>query len=407
MTTTKIGLGPTPHPRRLQVGDLTLTFLDGGELWLDGGAMFGIIPKPMWAKGATVDEANRIPLAMTCTLVESGGKRILVETGCGAASKYSDKEQGFFRFGNYTIVDSLAAIGLEPEAIDVVILTHLHFDHAGGGTMAVNGDKGATGSLPASANVRDVDTRVVYRPTFPRAKYIVQRGEWDDAVSGHVVMTGTYRPENLAPLEAAGMLSFVSGEADIAPGIAVCPMVGHTRHQQGVVFYAGARNPFVGAMGMDAGARIPSRTHASQESLPAATTNKDAGARIPSRTHATQESLPAGTPPEKSHTWERIPPDAGARTDSRTSDSRSSDAESHCAILPGDMIPTAAHLGLRHNMAYDLLPYENMVNKAALLRQVARTGATLLIGQDPGGPAWRVEEREGRYNATKVAMANE
>ncbi len=344
-TNTKIGLGPTAHPRRLQVGDLTLTFLDGGELWLDGGAMFGIIPKPMWAKGATVDEANRIPLAMTCTLVESGGKRILVETGCGAAAKYSDKEQGFFRFGNYTIVDSLEAVGVEPEAIDLVILTHLHFDHAGGGTIAVDriggasGDsKGATGSSSASANVSDSAKRVVYKPTFPRAKYIVQRGEWDDALEGHVVMTGTYRPENLAPLEAAGVLSFVSGEAEIAPGIAVRPMVGHTRHQQGVVFYAGAKNPF---------------SHPQM-----------------------QESLPAS-------------------------------GVARCAILPADMIPTAAHLGLRHNMAYDLLPYENMVNKEKLLRSVAQIGATLLLGQDPNCPAWRVGESAGRFNATQVAMSND
>ena len=351
-TIPKIGLGPTPHPRRLHVGDLTLTFLDGGELWLDGGAMFGIIPKPMWARGATVDEANRIPLAMTCTLVESGGKRILVETGAGAASKYSDKEQGFFRFGNYTIVDSLAAIGLEPDAIDIVILTHLHFDHAGGGTT--------------------LDGKGGHRTTFPRAKYIIQRGEWDDALSGHVVMTGTYRPENLAPLEAAGVLSFVSGEAEIAPGIAVRPMVGHTRHQQGVVFYAGAKNPL-----------------------------DDASARIPSCTHALQESFPAPTPTAKNQTWEGIPPEAGERKDSRTSGG----GESHCAILPGDMIPTAAHLGLRHNMAYDLLPYENMVNKAGLLREIARTGATLLIGQDPGCPAWRVEESAGRFSAAQVSFA--
>jgi len=332
--TTQIGIGPTPHPRRLQVGDLTLTFLDGGELWLDGGAMFGIIPKPMWAKGATVDEANRIPLAMTCTLVESGGKRVLVETGCGAASKYSDKEQGFFRFGNYTIVDSLAAIGIEPDAIDIVILTHLHFDHAGGGTMAVSAG-GATGSSSASANVSDAKQRIVYKPTFPRAKYIVQRGEWDDAVSGHVVMTGTYRPENLGPLEAAGVLSFVNGEAEIAPGIAVRPMPGHTRHQQGVVFHAGAKSPFSHPLG--------------------------------------QESVPAS-------------------------------GETHCAILPADMIPTAAHLGLRHNMAYDLLPYENMVNKERLLQTVARSGLALLLGQDPGCVAWRVEEREGRFSASRVAL---
>jgi len=300
---TRIGLGPTHNPRRLRLGDLSLTLLDGGEFWLDGGAMFGIIPKPMWGKSVTVDEANRIPLAMTCTLVETAGKRILVETGSGPAAKYADKEQGFFRFGQYWILDSLAAIGVEPESIDLVILTHLHFDHAGGGTRVDH---------------LDGEGKPVYRPTFPRAKYVVHRGEWDDAVTGHAVMTGTYRPENLAPLEAAGVLSFVHGEAEIAPGVRVRPLQGHTRHQQGVYFSGGGR----------------------------------------------------------------------------------------MALLPADLIPTAAHLGLRHNMAYDLLPYENMQTKALILQEAAEKGITLLFGQDPTTTAWTVESTgPGRFNATPVALS--
>ena len=171
--------GPTKTPPQVQVGDLAISLLDGGHLWLDGGAMFGIIPKPIWSKLTEVDEANRIPLAMTCLLLETGGKRILVETGGGARTKYNPKEQGFFKFSPHWLLDSLHAVGLERTAIDYVILTHLHFDHAGGGTMP--------------------DGRGGFQPTFPNARYIVQRGEWEDAVGGHAVMSATYRPENLAP----------------------------------------------------------------------------------------------------------------------------------------------------------------------------------------------------------------
>ena len=273
--------GPVKEPPRFLIGDVGVTLLDGGQLWLDGGAMFGIIPKPMWAKLTEVDEQNRIPLAMTCLLVETGGKRIIVETGAGAASKYGEKERGFFRFAEHWLLDSLQAAGVERESVDYVIATHLHFDHAGGGTMP--------------------DGRGGYVPTFPRAKYVAQRGEWEDAVEGYAVMSATYRKENLAPLEEAGLLSLVDGEAEIVPGIRVLPLAGHTRHQQGVIIEGG-------------------------------------------------EAV---------------------------------------AVQPGDMIPTAAHAGIRYNMAYDLLPYENMRNKGRLLEEALRGGWRLLLGQDPVSVIWR------------------
>lgn len=282
--------GPTKSPPRVQVGDLALTIFDGGHLRLDGGAMFGIIPKPLWSKSVEVDEANRIPLATSCFYLETAGKRILVESGCGPKSKYSDKEQGFFQFGNHWLLDSLAGAGIDPASLDLVILTHLHFDHAGGATMS--------------------DGRGGYVPTFPNAKYVVQRGEWKDAVNGHCVMTGTYRKENLEPLENAGVLSLVDGDAEIVPGVSVCVLPGHTRRQQGVAFSGGGRS----------------------------------------------------------------------------------------AILPADLLPTSAHVGLRHNMAYDLMPYENMRNKERLLTDAVQGQWTLLLGQDPSETVWRVEQNgSGRF----------
>lgn len=284
-------LGPTSTPPKIRLGDLTITILDGGHLWLDGGAMFGIIPKPLWARLTETDEQNRIPLAMTCFLVEAGGKKILVETGSGPKSKYHAKELEIFKFADHCIVDSLLAIGVEPEQIDLVILTHLHFDHAGGGTRA-DGSGG-------------------FVPTFPNAKYVVTEGEWRDAVNGHAVMTATYRTENLAPLENAGVLAFTSGEAEIALGIAVRPMSGHTRFQQGVVFSGGGES----------------------------------------------------------------------------------------VILPADLMPTSAHLGLPYNMAYDLLPFENMENKKRLLDECFERGWRLVLGQDPRGVVYNLRKDDrGRFS---------
>lgn len=280
---SKARQGPTRIPPTFELGDLQITFLDGGHLWLDGGAMFGIIPKPIWSKRIQVDEANRIPLATTCLYMETQGKRVLVETGVGHFSKFDEKEQGFFSFSQHWLLDSLQAIGVERESIDFVILTHLHFDHAGGGTIA--------------------DGKGGFAPTFPRAKYVVQQGEWEDAVNGHAVMTGTYRQENLAPLEEGGVLSFVRGDAEILPGIRVKPLPGHTRHQQAVYLTSG-------------------------------------GVSI---------------------------------------------------TQPADLMPTSAHAGLRFNMAYDLLPFENMVNKGQLLKQAALEKNLLVLGQDPTQALWRVE----------------
>jgi glyoxylase-like metal-dependent hydrolase (beta-lactamase superfamily II) len=272
------------------VGDMTICFLDGGGLWLDGGAMFGIIPKPMWSRLVRVDEANRVPLATTCLLVRTGGMTVLVETGRGEPGKFDEKERGFFGLGEGWLMGSLEAAGVEPGEIDLVVLTHLHFDHAGGGTMS--------------------DGRGGFVPAFPRARYVVQRGEWQDAVDGHAVMSGTYRRENLAPLEAAGVLSLADGPAEVAPGVSLLPLPGHTRHQQGVVLAGGGRR----------------------------------------------------------------------------------------LVQPADLMPTSAHVGLRYNMAYDLLPWENMRNKERLLADAVRGGWGLLLGQDPEVVEWRVEvDGRGRY----------
>ncbi len=263
----------------MHLGDIRVRFLDGGRLSLDGGAMFGIIPKPLWQRTVRCDERNRISLGTTCLLVETAGRRIIIESGIG--SKYDAKDRDIFELSSQCLVDSLGAVGVEQESVDTVILTHLHFDHAGGITSA-----GADG---------------VVRPTFPRAKVFVQRGEWDDAVSGYCVMTGTYRRENLEPLERDGRLVLLGGDGEIAPGVSVRAVPGHTRHQQGVLIEGGGRALF----------------------------------------------------------------------------------------NPADLIPTAAHIGLRYNMAYDLQPYENMLTKKRVLEEAISGGWTLLLAQDGTWNTWR------------------
>lgn len=300
----------------LHVGDMRVRLLDGGRLKLDGGAMFGIIPKPLWARLAPADERNRIDIGCTCLLIETAGRRILVDTGVG--NKYGDKDRDIFAISNHWLLDSLRAEQVEPESIDTVILTHLHFDHAGGATTWAGHDAGSqTGAAALQAlsdDRRDAGpTKAV--PTFPRATYVVQRGEWDDGATGHFVMTATYRKENLEPLAASGRLKLIDGDGEIAPGVSVRVLPGHTRYQQGIVL-------------------------------------------------------------------------------------RDRD---QIAVQPADLMPTAAHVGLRYNMAYDLLPYENMVNKGRLLSEGAAGGWMFLLAQDPLHTAHRVKsEGPERYSIARV-----
>jgi glyoxylase-like metal-dependent hydrolase (beta-lactamase superfamily II) len=200
----------------MQLGNYRLRSLNAGSFRLDGGAMHGVVPKTLWSTLVPCDEQNRVPYSTSCLLIEGDGRRILVETGNG--DKHPPKERRIYDLEDRTIVTALAEIDVTPASIDLVVLTHLHFDHAGGATRL----EGA-----------------VLRPTFPRARYVVQAREVEDATHPHERNRASYQERDFIPLLAAGVLDLVEGEAEVAPGVRVLPSPGHTRGHQSVLVDGG------------------------------------------------------------------------------------------------------------------------------------------------------------------------
>jgi glyoxylase-like metal-dependent hydrolase (beta-lactamase superfamily II) len=208
---------PSPLVLTRTVGSIRIHALDAGRQRLDGGAMFGVVPKPLWEKRIPADARNRIPLALRCLLVEAPEALVLVDTGIG--NKEDDRFREIYGVENEgeptRLEDAIRAAGFAPDDIDIVLLTHLHFDHAGGAT------------------VRGVDGTV--SPAFPGARHVVQRGELDFAASPSERVRASYLERNLAPLTRAGIWSLVEGEAEITRGVRVLPTPGHTPYHQSVL----------------------------------------------------------------------------------------------------------------------------------------------------------------------------
>ncbi len=195
---------------RFTLGDLELLSVNDGFFHLDGGSMFGVVPKPLWSQKAPADERNRITLGMR-PLIVRGARTMIVDAGLG--DKENEKFHEIYGVERERNLDhALAAAGLSPEDIDIVLATHLHFDHAGGFTM------------------RDASGRV--RPRFPRAQYVVRRGEWEDATHPHERNRASYFLDNYAPLADAGVLQLVDEDQTIMPGVRVRRTGGHTTHHQ-------------------------------------------------------------------------------------------------------------------------------------------------------------------------------
>ncbi len=264
--------------------------LRAGAFRLDGGTMFGIIPRVLWQKVAPPDDLNRITLQTNCLLLHDGHRRVLVETGYG--NKFEGKNRDIFALENRWIGRALEEVGVDRGEIDAVIVTHLHFDHAGGLTVAP---------------VRGADPQ----PAFPNARVYVQRTEWEDALANKSTMTRTYLRENLDPI--ADRVVLLDGACEALPGVRVIPTPGHTWGQQGVIF----------------------------------------------------------------------------------------EDEEGTVVFPGDVMPTASHVGAAYNMAYDILPYENIFTKRRLLERCAAEGWRLVIDHEPAEAVRRVRlraEQPGQFD---------
>ena len=203
------GSAPTRHA----LGDLELISLSDGVIKLDGGSMFGTVPKVLWEQQAPADTRNRITLAMR-PLIVRGARTMIIDAGLGG--KENEKFHEIYGVDRARSLDrTMAEAGISPEDIDIVLASHLHFDHAGGFTH------------------RDAGGRI--RPTFPRAQYIVRRGEWEDANRAHGRPRGSYLADNYVPLAEAGVLQLVDDDATIMPGVKVRRTGGHCLHHQIVV----------------------------------------------------------------------------------------------------------------------------------------------------------------------------
>jgi glyoxylase-like metal-dependent hydrolase (beta-lactamase superfamily II) len=194
----------------MKFGEFELHIVSDGFQRLDGGAMFGVVPRVLWERTNPPDERNRILMGLNCLLIRAYGENILIDTGIGGKEepKFCDIYGVEQKPG---LIANLKKLGLDPEDIDLVINTHLHFDHCGGNTQIVDG-------------------KVV--PTFPKAKYMVQKGEFNDATHPNDRTKASYFSRNYVPIDELGQYELLDGDEEIVEGISVLKTPGHTDHHQ-------------------------------------------------------------------------------------------------------------------------------------------------------------------------------
>ncbi|MDQ1560472.1 MAG: hypothetical protein QOD32_3532 [Pyrinomonadaceae bacterium] len=205
-------------------GDYRVEIVPDAEFRLDGGAMFGVVPRALWSQSHPPDEHNRIRMNMNCLFVEAGGERIVVETGIG--DKWSAKHEAMYGITRQRpLADSVKAVtGYGAEEITIVVNTHLHFDHAGGNTT------------------RDAAGNVV--STFPNARYFVSRDEYAHAESPHERDRASYLAENWRPLAESGQLELKDADYEVVPGLRMETVAGHSRTMQCARLERGGRTLF-------------------------------------------------------------------------------------------------------------------------------------------------------------------
>lgn len=195
----------------MQLGKFRIRWLSDGGFKLDGGAMFGVVPKTLWSKRYPCDDQNYIPMALNCLLIETPAATIVVDTGYG--NKLSAKQLGQLQLQQPpSLLESLSDAGVSPRDVDFVLYSHMHHDHAGGSTFL------------------DPDGQL--RITFPRARHVMQAAEWTEAQAPNLRSKHAYWPENWQIIEAAGLISPASGEHEVCPGVRLIPTGGHTQGHQ-------------------------------------------------------------------------------------------------------------------------------------------------------------------------------
>ena len=202
--------------QRITLGDFELTAVSDGTYHLDGGAYFGVVPKVLWERKLKADERNRVRSGLNSVVVRTGEQTILIETGIG--NKLSEKMSAIYG-QPAKLLDNLAAAGVAPEDVDIVINSHLHFDHCGWNTLRQNG-------------------KIV--PAFPRARYYAQECEWRHAHEGQRDAV-SYMTENYDPLVESGQMRLLKGDCEIVPGISVRVYPGHTRDMQAIMIQSGGQ----------------------------------------------------------------------------------------------------------------------------------------------------------------------
>jgi len=195
------------------LGALEVHLVSDGMVWADAGGLFGLVPRALYSRIVQPDEQNRLPMALTCLLLRSGGKTIVVDTGLG--DKLTDKEKEVWNLQRPegSLLEGLARLGCAPEDVDLVLNTHLHWDHCGGNTRG----------QPEAA-----------RPVFPRAEYLTQRLEYADAIAPNERTRATYLAGNFAPLVETGQMRLMDGDARLTDEVRAVVTRGHTRAHMSV-----------------------------------------------------------------------------------------------------------------------------------------------------------------------------
>jgi glyoxylase-like metal-dependent hydrolase (beta-lactamase superfamily II) len=323
---------------RLRLGDFELSIFSDGTYPLDGGAFFGVVPKVMWAKKVECDERNYCTAGLNSLLIRTGKQTVLVETGMG--NKLSDRMVKFYG-QPAKLLDNLAAGGISPEDIDIVINSHLHFDHCGWNT------------------IRDKNGKIA--PTFPRAKYYAPEGEWQYARHPSERDAISYIPENYDPLVASGQMTLLKGGEEIVPGISVQTFPGHTAHMQGIIV-KGCHPE---------GARF--------------STPKDLGRMT---CHPEEPALGDDGPGRAVRH-----PSAEREVTNRASGAHPYAGSTACYI--SDLIPTTAHIDLTWGMAFDLYPLDTIESKKRYYAQAIPEKWLTVFTHDPNAP-WAYVEKDDK-----------